>query len=95
MVLTLIVDGGYHKWRCLLCPFKGISTQAQLKWSNRLESVRKDVGCYFERQKGWFRILKLPMLYWTSRIARGRKSTTCPLNAAYCRTCFMPTMDMA
>ncbi|CAM9648145.1 unnamed protein product [Discosporangium mesarthrocarpum] len=42
----LIVDGGYHKWRCLMCPFKASSTQAQLMWSNWLESVRKDVECY-------------------------------------------------
>ncbi|CAM9952566.1 unnamed protein product, partial [Discosporangium mesarthrocarpum] len=54
------------QWRCLMCPFKASPTQAQLKWSNWLESVRKDVDCYFGRLKGRFRILKLPMLYWAS-----------------------------
>ncbi|CAM9263664.1 unnamed protein product, partial [Discosporangium mesarthrocarpum] len=54
------------EWRCLTCPFKASSTQAQLKWSNWLESVRKDVECYFGRLKGRVRILKLPMLYWAS-----------------------------
>ncbi|CAM9702796.1 unnamed protein product [Discosporangium mesarthrocarpum] len=35
----------------LLCPFKASSTKVQLKWSNWLESVRKDVECYFGRRK--------------------------------------------
>ncbi|CAM9487944.1 unnamed protein product [Discosporangium mesarthrocarpum] len=50
-----------------MCPFKASSTQAQLEWSNWLESVRKDVERYFGRLKGRFRVLKLPMLYWSSR----------------------------
>ncbi|CAN0181215.1 unnamed protein product, partial [Discosporangium mesarthrocarpum] len=62
----LIVDRGYHKWRCLMSLFKASSTQAQLKWSSWLESVRKDVECSFGRQKGRFRILKLPMLHGAS-----------------------------
>ncbi|CAN0479277.1 unnamed protein product, partial [Discosporangium mesarthrocarpum] len=45
------------QWRCLMCPFKASSTQAQLEWSNWLESVRKDVECYFGRLKGRFRTL--------------------------------------
>ncbi|CAM9820233.1 unnamed protein product [Discosporangium mesarthrocarpum] len=40
------------QWRCLTCPFKASSTQAQLKWSNWVESVRKDMECYFGRLKG-------------------------------------------
>ncbi|CAM9269704.1 unnamed protein product [Discosporangium mesarthrocarpum] len=49
-----------------MCPFKASSTQAQLRWSNRLESVWKDVECYFGRLKGRYRILKLRILYWAS-----------------------------
>ncbi|CAM9986672.1 unnamed protein product [Discosporangium mesarthrocarpum] len=69
----LIVGGGYHKWRYLMCSFKASSTQAQLKWSNWLESVRKDVESYFGRLKGRFRILKLPIIYWASSNHRREK----------------------
>ncbi|CAM9878150.1 unnamed protein product, partial [Choristocarpus tenellus] len=31
--------------------------------SERVESVRKDVECFFGKVKGRFRILKLPLLY--------------------------------
>ncbi|CAN0357815.1 unnamed protein product, partial [Discosporangium mesarthrocarpum] len=54
----LIVDGGYHQWRCLMCPLKSVLTVAELKWSKRLEIVRKNVECFFERLKGRFRVLK-------------------------------------
>ena len=32
-------------------------------WRKRLESVRKDIECFFGRLKGRFRILKLPIVY--------------------------------
>ncbi|CAM9155764.1 unnamed protein product [Discosporangium mesarthrocarpum] len=35
----LIVDDGYHQWRCLMCPLKSALTVADLKWSKSLESV--------------------------------------------------------
>lgn len=41
------------------CPL----TNAATAWSKRLESVRKDVECFFGVLKGRFRILKLPILY--------------------------------
>ncbi|CAM9977788.1 unnamed protein product, partial [Discosporangium mesarthrocarpum] len=46
--------------------FKASSTHAHLSRSIWLESVRKDVECYFRRLKGRFRILNLPMLHWVS-----------------------------
>ncbi|CAM9530440.1 unnamed protein product [Discosporangium mesarthrocarpum] len=55
----LIVDGGYHKWKCLLLPHKASRTKDQLMWSKRLESVRKDVECCFGILLSRFRILKL------------------------------------
>jgi Plant transposon protein len=45
--LYLIVDGGYHKWKCLQCPFKHTSKSAEALWSRWVESVRKDVECTF------------------------------------------------
>jgi Plant transposon protein len=38
--LYLIVDGGYHKWKCLQGPFKHTSTSAEALWSRWVESVR-------------------------------------------------------
>jgi hypothetical protein len=58
----LIVDGGYHKWACLICGLKNRLTDEEENWSRRMESVRKDVECFFGRLKGRFRMLKLPIL---------------------------------
>ena len=38
-------------------------TDAEALWSGRLESVRKDVECFFGYLKGRFRILKMGILY--------------------------------
>ncbi|CAM9772881.1 unnamed protein product, partial [Sphacelaria rigidula] len=59
----LLDDGGYHKWRVLINPTKAPLTQGEIEWSKWLESVRKDVECFFSSLKGRFRILKLPILY--------------------------------
>jgi len=64
--LYLICDGGYHFWRELICPWKHSSVEPVYKWSQRLESVRKDVECCFGRLKGRFRVLKLPMRFQDS-----------------------------
>ncbi|CAN0130248.1 unnamed protein product, partial [Discosporangium mesarthrocarpum] len=45
-----------------MCPLKSVLTVAELKWSTRLESVWKDVECFFGRLKGRFRILKMPLM---------------------------------
>lgn len=59
--LYVIVDGGYHKWRCLQCPLKHTSIPKDALWSKWVESVRKDVECVFGILKGRFRCLKLPI----------------------------------
>jgi hypothetical protein len=61
--LYLIVDGGYHKWKCLQCPLKHTSIKPDAYWSKWVESVRKDVECVFGILKGRFRCLKLPIYY--------------------------------
>ena len=55
--LYLIVDGGYHKWRCLQCPLKHTSKSNESLWRRWVESVRKDVECTFGILKGRFRCL--------------------------------------
>lgn len=59
----LLVDGGYHKWRCLQCPLKHTAIKKESMWSEWAESVRKDVECTFGVLKGRFRCLKLPIFY--------------------------------
>ncbi|CAM9769949.1 unnamed protein product, partial [Choristocarpus tenellus] len=59
----VLVDGGYPKWRCTICLLRASVTQAQARWSKRVESVRKDIECFFGRVKGGFSILELPLLY--------------------------------
>jgi hypothetical protein len=54
----LIVDNGYLSWSTTLPPSKCPATQQELKWSNWLESIRKDVECTFGILKGRWRILK-------------------------------------
>jgi hypothetical protein len=51
------------QWQCLICPFKAPSSAAELRWSKALESVRKDIECFFGILQGRFRILKLPLQY--------------------------------
>jgi hypothetical protein len=51
------------QWRCLQCPMKVAGDALELQWSKALESVRKDVECFFGILKGRFRVLKLPVQY--------------------------------
>lgn len=53
------------QWRTLIEPTKYPSTDVDLRFSGRLESVRKDVECFFGILKIRFRILKLAMHYQT------------------------------
>ena len=55
----LICDGGYHRWPCLVSPVKhGIAGSPTMKWSAKLESVRKDIEGVFGILKVRFRFLK-------------------------------------
>ena len=53
----LICDGGYHKWRHMMCGLKHTSKQFHSLFSIQLESVRKDVECAFGILKCRFQIL--------------------------------------
>ena len=78
--LYLIVDGGYHKWKCLQCPFKHTSKSAESLWSRWVESVRKDVECTFGILKGRFRCLKLPIYYQDKETIDNMFFTCCILH---------------
>lgn len=55
--LYLITDGGYIEWRCLMYPEKD-PCLAIKRYSEWLESVRKDVECAFGILIGRFRLFK-------------------------------------
>jgi hypothetical protein len=58
-----IVDGGYQNIACFVDPLSDAITLSEIKWSEYLTSVRKDVECTFGILKARFRILKYPLRY--------------------------------
>jgi hypothetical protein len=55
----LMVDNGYLvNWPTTIPPMKVTNDQREIRWSQWIESLRKDVECTFGILKGWWRILK-------------------------------------
>lgn len=54
----LLCDNGYPTWSCLVPPMKSPIRYKEYRFSEWLESMRKDVECTFGILKGRFRILK-------------------------------------
>jgi hypothetical protein len=54
----LIVDNGYLQWSTTVPPLKHHDTEAERRWSQWLESLRKEVECTFGILKCRWRILK-------------------------------------
>ena len=54
----LLVDNGYLAWSTCMPPFKMSSDYREIRWSEWLESMHKDVECTFGILKGQWRILK-------------------------------------
>ena len=55
----ILCDNGYHKsWSMTIAPFKETTSRLELRFSQWLESMRKDVECTFGIMKGRWRILK-------------------------------------
>ena len=54
----IVVDNGYLLWPILMPPVKNTSSRKAIRWSEWVESMRKDVECTFGILKGRFRILK-------------------------------------
>ena len=58
-----IVDGGYLKWAVTQAADKVCSLPGYARWRMQMESVRKDIECFFGRLKARFRILKTPLSF--------------------------------
>lgn len=59
----LIVDDGYHKWAATQAASKVCSNPQYAIWRQQMESVRKDIECFFGQMKARFRLLKLPVSF--------------------------------
>ena len=57
----VLVDGGYLKFACFICPQLQRCESSAVYWSELLESVRKDIECVFGILKARFRILKMQL----------------------------------
>ena len=54
----IVVDNGYHHWAITVPPFTNTNFRDEIRWSEWIESMRKDVECTFGILKGRWRILK-------------------------------------
>lgn len=54
----VIVDNGYLAWSTTVPPFKRSASRPHIRFSEWLESMRKDVECAFGIMKGRWRVLK-------------------------------------
>lgn len=54
----VLVDNGYLNWATTIPPFKSTTSLKEYRWSEWLESMRKDVECTFGILQGHWRILK-------------------------------------
>ena len=54
----LIVDNGYLRWSVTVPPMKESTSRAEIRFSEWLESLRKDVECAFGILKARWRVLK-------------------------------------
>jgi hypothetical protein len=57
----VLVDGGYLKYACFICPQLQRCESSAVYWSELLESVSKDIECVFGILKARFRILKMQL----------------------------------
>ena len=76
----LIADGGFAMRRIYQFPFKITSDASRLRWSKRVESVRKDVECTFGILKKRFRILALPLMFPDAKTVERIFKTCCMLH---------------
>ncbi len=77
-----ICDGGYHRWPCYMNLFKHqVPGMEQEKWSQHIESIRKDVECSFGiLKKSSFLILKHPMRFHNIDTIQGLFTTCCVIH---------------
>ena len=58
-----INDGGYHKWAATQSADKTDTGPSYAEWRKQMESVRKDIECFFGRFKSRFRMFKTPLTF--------------------------------
>ena len=76
----LIVDGGYIDSICFIDPDKHRLHRDSVLWSEWLESVRKDVECFFGILKSRWRFFKNGVVYHSASTMEYGFKTSCILN---------------
>ncbi len=76
----VIVDNGYLEWSTTVPPFKTSCNRSELRFSQWLESMRKDVECTFGILKGRWRILKTGIRLHNTEVCDNIWLTCCALH---------------
>ena len=76
----LVVDNGYLNWGVTIAPIKKTMYITETRWSEWMESMRKDVECTFGILKGRFRILKAGIRFHGVEITDNIWMTCCALH---------------
>ena len=76
----LVVDNGYLKWSITIPPSKGSEFRTEIRFSEWLESMRKDVECCFGILKGRWRILRYGIRLWGTTNCDNIWLTCCALH---------------
>jgi hypothetical protein len=76
----VIVDNGYLKWSTTVPPIKHSCQRSEIRFSQWLESLRKDVECTFGILKGRWRVLKSGIRVHNTEAADNIWFTCCALH---------------
>ena len=76
----VIVDNGYLRWPTTIPPMKHTCNRSELRFSQWLESLRKDVECTFGILKGRWRILKTGIRCHNTEVSDNVWMTCCALH---------------
>ena len=76
----VIVDNGYLAWPITIPPVKDTCNRSELRFSQWLEALRKDVDCTFGILKGRWRILKTGIRVHNTEASDNIWMTCCALH---------------
>ena len=76
----VIVDNGNLRWPTTIPPMKHTCNRSELRFSQWLESLRKDAECAFWILKGWWRILKTVIRCHNTEVSDNVWMTCCALH---------------
>ena len=76
----VISDNGYRRWSITMPPMKVTLNQPEIRWSEWVESMRKDVECTFGILKGRWRVLKAGVRLHGTEAVDKIWSTCCALH---------------